>query len=72
MKMGTPPCGMGTPAKVDLLLEEERQVVMVPFESVRQDRENIEYVYVFEGGKPSGGILKPGWRQRRVWKSLRG
>ena len=41
----------GYAAKVDLLLEEERQVVMVPFESVRQDRENIEYVYVFEGGK---------------------
>ncbi|MEY8371983.1 efflux RND transporter periplasmic adaptor subunit [Merdimmobilis hominis] len=41
----------GYAAKVDLLLEEERQVVMAPFESVRQDRENIEYVYVFEGGK---------------------
>lgn len=41
----------GYAAKVDLLLEEERQVVMVPFESVRQDRNNVEYVYVFEGGK---------------------
>ena len=41
----------GYVAKVELLLEEERQVVMVPFESVRQDRDNVEYVYVFQGGK---------------------
>ncbi len=48
---GDPSLRDGYAAKVDLLLEEERQVVMVPFESVCQDRENIEYVYVFEGGK---------------------
>lgn len=41
----------GFTARVDILAGEDYTLITVPYESIRQDENNEEYVYVYQGGK---------------------
>lgn len=63
---------LGLTATTDIVIDEQAQGLVVPYDAVMQDDDDREYVYVLENGRAIKRIIETGWELRDGFQVVSG